>query len=120
MKRSTAGCFSARYCLARWWFVALFALLLLPTATACAQTFDEWIVSQRDAATRKMLAALGRNGAVVASPDESTPDQNYYFHWVRDGALTMDVVVGRWSTATGSPPGSAIPTPHSAAPRWRP
>jgi glucoamylase len=46
-----------------------------------------------------MLGAIGRNGAVVASPDESTPNQNYYFHWVRDGALTMNVVVSLYEKA---------------------
>jgi len=29
------------------------------------------------------------SGAVVASPDHDTPGGDYYFHWERDGALTM-------------------------------
>jgi len=28
-------------------------------------------------------------GAVVAAPDHNTPGGDYYFHWERDGALTM-------------------------------
>ena len=28
-------------------------------------------------------------GAVVASPDHNTPGGSYYYHWMRDGALTM-------------------------------
>ena len=28
-------------------------------------------------------------GAVVAAPDNDTPGGSYYFHWMRDGALTM-------------------------------
>jgi len=28
-------------------------------------------------------------GAVVAAPDHDTPGGNYYYHWMRDGALTM-------------------------------
>lgn len=28
-------------------------------------------------------------GGVVASPDRSTPGGSYYYHWMRDGALTM-------------------------------
>src|SRR4051812_35506830 len=66
---------------------------------ARAETLGEWITSERDAATRKLVAAVGRNGAVIASPDESTPNQNYYFHWTRDGALTMNVVVGFYQNA---------------------
>lgn len=30
-------------------------------------------------------------GAVVAAPDHNTPGGSYYFHWMRDGALSMDV-----------------------------
>ena len=28
-------------------------------------------------------------GAVVAAPDHDTPGGNYYYHWMRDGALSM-------------------------------
>lgn len=28
-------------------------------------------------------------GGVVAAPDHSTPGGDYYYHWMRDGALTM-------------------------------
>jgi len=28
-------------------------------------------------------------GGVVAAPDYSTPGGSYYYHWMRDGALTM-------------------------------
>ncbi len=65
-----------------------------------AETLNEWVTSESTAATRKLLGALGRNGAVIASPDESTPNQNYYFHWIRDGALTMDVVVTLYSNSS--------------------
>lgn len=71
----------------------------LPISYLRAETLDEWVTSESSAASRKLLGALGRNGAVVASPDESTPSQNYYFHWIRDGALTMDVVVTLYANA---------------------
>lgn len=29
------------------------------------------------------------SGAVVAAPDHSTPGGDYYFAWMRDGALSM-------------------------------
>src|SRR5436305_4207122 len=66
---------------------------------ARAESLGEWITSERDATTRKLIAAVGRNGAVIASPDESTPNQNYYFHWTRDGALTMNVIAGFYQNA---------------------
>ena len=28
-------------------------------------------------------------GGVVAAPDHSTPGGSYYYHWMRDAALTM-------------------------------
>lgn len=28
-------------------------------------------------------------GGVVAAPDNSTPGGSYYYHWMRDAALTM-------------------------------
>ena len=28
-------------------------------------------------------------GGVVAAPDNSTPGGSYFFHWMRDGALSM-------------------------------
>jgi glucoamylase len=76
-----------------WWLVAWATFWTAWPAGARAETLDQWVPSERATAARKMLGAIGRNGAVVASPDESTPNQNYYFHWIRDGALTMNVVV---------------------------
>ena len=32
---------------------------------------------------------IQNSGAVVASPDHNTPGGSYYYHWARDGALTM-------------------------------
>lgn len=28
------------------------------------------------------------SGAIVAAPDHNTPGGNYYYHWMRDGALS--------------------------------
>jgi glucoamylase len=80
-------------------FTLIVSGAVLPISYLRAETLDEWVTSENPTATRKLLAALGRNGAVVASPDESTPGQNYYFHWIRDGALTMDVVVTLYANA---------------------
>jgi len=32
---------------------------------------------------------IENKGGVVAAPDHDTPGGNYYYHWMRDGALTM-------------------------------
>ncbi len=36
-------------------------------------------------------------GTVIASPSKQSP--NYFFHWIRDAALVMDVVVDRYAQA---------------------
>jgi glucoamylase len=33
------------------------------------------------------------SGGVVASPDHNTPGGSYYFHWERDGALSMEALL---------------------------
>lgn len=57
--------------------------------------------NQYSISVKKMIANIDRNdiaaGAVVASPSKYDPD--YFFHWIRDAALVMDVVVGLYQTA---------------------
>jgi len=33
------------------------------------------------------------SGAVVAAPDQNTPGGSYYYHWMRDGALSMKTYI---------------------------
>lgn len=82
-------------------FFALAGCFIL-TAVAEAKG-HQWPTFERPVAIRKMLANIGRAGTtpglVVASPQRSDPD--YYFHWVRDGALAMSEVVSLYDE-TGS------------------
>lgn len=52
----------------------------------------QWIQSEKDYAKNRLFLAIspsdGAKGAVMASPSRSHP--NYYYHWIRDAALTMD------------------------------
>ena len=43
---------------------------------------------------KQFLANVGvqGTGAIVAAPDHNTPGGSYYYHWERDGALTMAAV----------------------------
>ena len=36
---------------------------------------------------------IENKGGVVAAPDKDTPGGSYYYHWMRDGALTMRTVL---------------------------
>jgi glucoamylase len=56
-----------------------------------ADELSQWIQTEKAVAASKLIGNILSNGAVIASPSRSDPD--YYFHWVRDGALTMDVIV---------------------------
>ena len=65
---------------------------------------DSWL----DAEYKKSIQGLLQNispsgsvpGVVIASPSWENPD--YYYHWVRDAALVMDVVVNLFERANGS------------------
>ena len=72
--------------------------LMLPWSGTMAQAqdfdrndLDSWLSSEQTLAAAKISANLLGNGAVLASPSRSGPD--YYFHWTRDAALTIDVVL---------------------------
>ena len=55
---------------------------------------DTWIRMQSNHSTNAIYLACTQPGAapgvVIAAPSHQNPD--YYYHWVRDAALTMDYV----------------------------
>ena len=60
-----------------------------------SSTFNSWLDNQVQVSEVKLLEAMSypdtARGAVIASPSKEKPD--YYYHWVRDAGLVMDVVV---------------------------
>lgn len=75
-----------------------------PTGAFIGLSFEEWMAKQYDVSFEKLLANISpagaAKGAVVASPSKQDPD--YFYVWVRDAALVMDVVFKRYATETGS------------------
>jgi glucoamylase len=73
--------------------LALVALSFTKPASA-SPDFEVWIQSQKLAAETKMYAnfspAGSAPGTILASPSKAEP--NYYYYWVRDGALVMQSV----------------------------
>ncbi len=65
---------------------------------AMGASFEKWLEGERDIAMKGLLNHIspkdGMPGSVIASPSKNNP--NYYFHWVRDAALVMDVIVKRY------------------------
>lgn len=90
--------------------LTLFCALLFFSQTIMAgqsQTtvgFDSWLSSQVEISETKLLEAISRPdaapGSVIASPSKANPD--YYYHWVRDAALVMNVVVDLYLKAEAS------------------
>lgn len=65
------------------------------------EDLQRWLNTEKHIAVERLMRNIspkdGARGAVIASPSRSNPD--YYFHWVRDAALTMDAVITLYQTA---------------------
>jgi glucoamylase len=65
-------------------------------------SLEEWLNFESTKATKALLSNISPEGALLgsisASPSRENP--NYYYHWVRDGALVMDIVVALYEKAT--------------------
>lgn len=64
---------------------------LLLSTTAWSSNLDDWMDIQTDRCIDRVYEAIspddGALGSVMASPSKREP--NYYYHWIRDAALTM-------------------------------
>ncbi len=86
-----------------WFALNLFAALSLTTLQpALADTTTQWIERETRISCQNLFLNISppgtSRGAVVASPSKVAP--NYFFHWIRDAALTMDAVLGTDARAT--------------------
>ncbi len=74
-----------------------------PLKPAAVASLDQWLSQQEVISAQKLMANVSPSdaapGVVVASPERNHP--NYYFHWVRDAALTMDTVFELYVHAQG-------------------
>ncbi len=63
-----------------------------------ADDFSQWLKQEKETSFRNLHRNISPEGAakgcVVASPSKSSPD--YFYHWVRDAGITMDVVVTQY------------------------
>tara|TARA_B100000749_G_scaffold280899_1_gene281161 strand:- start:258028 stop:259380 length:1353 start_codon:yes stop_codon:yes gene_type:complete len=69
------------------------------TSVTFADQFSNWLERQNQVSIEKLFNNIGPEGThpgtVIASPSREEPD--YWFHWVRDAALVMQVVLDRGS-----------------------
>ncbi len=63
---------------------------------------EDWLKAKEKTSTSFMMRNISApgtaKGSVIASPSRENP--NYFYHWVRDAALTMDVVLSLYERAT--------------------
>jgi glucoamylase len=63
---------------------------------------NTWLSSESPKATQALLNNISApgtaRGSVIASPSQFNP--NYYYHWVRDGSLVMQIMAGLYENAT--------------------
>src|SRR4051812_43129280 len=80
----------------------LYLILMSITPASAAVSLDDWLKNEERISIRAVLANISPpdavRGVVIASPQRENPD--YYFHWVRDAALTMNVVVALHESAS--------------------
>lgn len=63
---------------------------------------SSWAEQQKSTAFERLLKNVNApgtaKGVVIASPSQHNPD--YYYHWVRDAAITMETVFKRYESAS--------------------
>ncbi|KAI9141734.1 Six-hairpin glycosidase-like protein [Paraphysoderma sedebokerense] len=73
---------------------ALFGYIQTVPTSSSPSTLNDWVGQQHkfsvDQISKNIHPAGTAPGIVVASPSKREPD--YWYHWVRDAALTMDVI----------------------------
>ncbi|SCU88542.1 LADA_0E10770g1_1 [Lachancea dasiensis] len=84
--------------------------------TVAREEFNNWLQQQTELSFERVLANIGDvnlnklheddgvvEGVVIASPSRSSPD--YFYQWIRDGAITVNTVVNRvWDSSQTSRP----------------
>ncbi len=80
-----------------------FVLASTSLAQMAPLEFESWIQWQEQRSIERMLKNISPEdaapGVVIASPERVSPP--YYFHWVRDSAVTIDLVVDLYQESDG-------------------
>jgi glucoamylase len=80
------------------------SLLAVAVRAESPSDLNQWLQEEETISLERMLRNFSPPGAapgiIVASPSKDFP--NYYFHWVRDSSLVMDVIVNQYDESVGS------------------
>jgi glucoamylase len=84
------------------YILAIFPVALGSSISKASENFDSWLTKQTQMSHQYLLNDISPEGTVpgvvIAAPSRHSPD--YYFHWVRDAALVMDVIVTDYERAS--------------------
>lgn len=73
------------------------ALSLVASSNATTDDFEAWLQTESQISVTRLNANISapgtRRGIVLASPSQNDP--NYYYFWVRDGAMVMRAILDR-------------------------
>jgi glucoamylase len=79
-----------------------FVLFSAQAAPTPAETTSAWAQQESQIAYARITDNISSpgtaSGSVIASPSKADPD--YYYHWTRDSALTLDALVTVYQTST--------------------
>ena len=79
----------------------IFSFLAIPTLSHSSMSLEQWMTNQKVISQTQILANISPHdaapGTVIASPERNIKPNgedgmNYYYHWVRDAALTMNTL----------------------------
>jgi glucoamylase len=77
--------------------IALSIFVSVPVFAKTKEPLSSWLNREKTVAVKRMFANIspkgGALGAVAASPSRENPD--YWYHWIRDAAITMNELVYR-------------------------
>ncbi len=77
--------------------IAFSLFISAPVFAKRQEPLSSWLYREKTVAVKRMFANIspkgGAVGAVAASPSRKNP--NYWYHWVRDAAITMNEIVYR-------------------------
>ena len=77
--------------------IALSIFVSVPVFAKTKEPLSSWLNREKTVAVKRMFANIspkgGALGAVAAAPSRENPD--YWYHWIRDAAITMNELVYR-------------------------
>jgi glucoamylase len=78
-------------------FAAVAAMSIVASSNATTDDFEAWLQTESRISVTRLNANISapgtRRGIVLASPSQNDP--NYYYFWVRDGAMVMRAILDR-------------------------